>query len=524
LTDGNDPHLPPDEFRASLRHELKRAYRAESQFGGDRVGRARRIGVAIGLAAGAVFTLTLGLVLGASTSHASAESLGGRYRDTTANSGLAKITTPVRNAITAFSCAAQSKPEIIQAGIPVQSVSSASATSTTKLGGILGVRELSDGRVLVNDVAKRQVAVFDKGLGTVTIGLDSTPGSARSYGTRPSFIMRWGGGGDSTLFATVAAREALVLGADGKVAHGVALPTFDNGRLPFPVNFPTPIATDDKTHLFAKGPTDIRNGKTLSTVSIYRADLDTRQVETIGTIQQGSTTFRNDQTPGGGRIATSIVQAVPIVDAWTVLSDGTVAFVRGQDYHVDWLFPDGTKGGTTKLAFDWKRLSDDDKQKLIDSARVVRDSQVAIVNARNAARNTGSAGDPDDAGSGGAAGRGRGGGGGGANGQGGTVQRFEFVPPSEMPDFFPPIFSQSAMADVDGNLWILPTSSAQSQHGELVYDVVNPKRGLFERVRMPLGRSIAGFGKGGVIYLQVGDRVNGFTIERVTVAHVPPAK
>jgi hypothetical protein len=73
------------------------------------------------------------------------------------------------------------------------------------------------------------------------------------------------------------------------------------------------------------------------------------------------------------------------------------------------------------------------------------------------------------------------------------------------------------MADLDGNLWILPTTSAQSKQGELVYDVVNPKKGLFQRVRMPLGRSIAGFGKGGVVYLQSGDRTNGFYLERARV-------
>jgi hypothetical protein len=38
---------------------------------------------------------------------------------------------------------------------------------------------------------------------------------------------------------------------------------------------------------------------------------------------------------------------------------------------------------------------------------------------------------------------------------------------------------------------------------------------LFERVRMPVGRSIAGFGKGGVIYLQSGNRAEGFYLERV---------
>ena len=91
----------------------------------------------------------------------------------------------------------------------------------------------------------------------------------------------------------------------------------------------------------------------------------------------------------------------------------------------------------------------------------------------------------------------------------------EFVPLSQIPDYYPPIRQTSAMPDLDGNLWILTTTSAQSQRGELVYDVVNPKQGLFRRVRMPLGRSVAGFGKNGVVYLQSGDRTNGFYLERV---------
>ena len=74
------------------------------------------------------------------------------------------------------------------------------------------------------------------------------------------------------------------------------------------------------------------------------------------------------------------------------------------------------------------------------------------------------------------------------------------------------------MPDLDGNLWILPTTSAQSQNAQVVYDVVNGKGELFQRVRMPSGRSVAGFGKGGIVYLVSGDRTNGFFLERTRLA------
>ena len=59
----------------------------------------------------------------------------------------------------------------------------------------------------------------------------------------------------------------------------------------------------------------------------------------------------------------------------------------------------------------------------------------------------------------------------------------------------------TTIPDLDGNLWILPTGSMASQNGQLVYDVINARGVLFERVRLPAGRSVAGFGKGGVVYL-----------------------
>jgi hypothetical protein len=319
-------------------------------------------------------------------------------------------------------------------------------------------------------------------------------------------------------------RDVLVLDRNGSVARALATPMYQDGDIPFAVRFPPARATDNKGRLLAEGGFRVRSGPDgLAVIAdstlVYRADLETRKVDVVGTRHSSSgNRNRNDPPENGNRVVTTIVQPVPTEDSWSVLSDGTIAFVRGRDYHVDWIYPDGTKGSTDKLPFDWKRLTDEDKQHLIDSARVVRDSMVAI---RNKRVNTPPPDRGGDGNSGGDApsrtGRSGGGAADPAAGQQGSIQKIAFVPLSEIPDYYPPIHPNAAMADLDGNLWILPTTSAQSQHGELVYDVVNPKRGLFQRVRMPLGRSIAGFGKGGVVYLQSGDRTNGFYIERTKI-------
>jgi hypothetical protein len=87
-------------------------------------------------------------------------------------------------------------------------------------------------------------------------------------------------------------------------------------------------------------------------------------------------------------------------------------------------------------------------------------------------------------------------------------------------DFEAPLRPGSTVADLDGNLWILPRTTTLSRKGELVYDVVNAKGELFERVRLPLGRAIAGFAKGGVVYLTSGDLTNGFTLERTKLPSI----
>jgi uncharacterized membrane protein YgcG len=552
MTDINDPHAPTPEFRASLKHELHRVRRAERQFGASRNTNVRRLGTVIGLTMGGVVMLTIGLVLGAGTSSASAEVADGVYREAVPRSALSILREPIRNAITALSCAIAPSAEPVHAplaalqappvqqGVPVVNVVPITGKTTTTLGAVLGVRELPGGRLLVNDAARRQIKVLDSTLAAggirsaslsnepifvvdgirmssnnATVALDSVAGASNSYGPRPASIVRYLG--DSTLLTDFVSRSVLVLDHNGQIARALALPTYEDGVAPFAVTFPTPRAIDDKGRVLAQGGFSVRNGQVADSSLILRADLQTRRVDVVGAMHSPGGRNRTDPPEDGRRVVTTIRQPVPTEDSWSVLSDGTIAFVRGNDYHVDWILPDGTRSSTSKLPFDWKRLTDEDKQRLADSAKVVWDSLMAMRNARNTGSSNAGRGDE------GGGGAGRSGGGGGALGQQGSIQRMQSVPLPEIPDFYPPIHPNASIPDLDGNLWILPTTSAQSQRGELVYDVVNVKRGLFQRVRMPVGRSVAGFGKGGVVYLLSGDRTNGFHLERARIDVAKPA-
>ena len=96
------------------------------------------------------------------------------------------------------------------------------------------------------------------------------------------------------------------------------------------------------------------------------------------------------------------------------------------------------------------------------------------------------------------------------------MRPIQMVDPSELPDYQPPFFAGSARADADGRLWIrtIPTKALA---GGPVYDVINAKGELIDRVQVPKDRTIVGFGPSGVVYLAV--REAGATtskIERAT--------
>jgi hypothetical protein len=68
-------------------------------------------------------------------------------------------------------------------------------------------------------------------------------------------------------------------------------------------------------------------------------------------------------------------------------------------------------------------------------------------------------------------------------------------------------------ADVDDNLWIRTTTVID---GRPVYDVVNRRGELFDRVQLPRYRTIAGFGPG-VVYMAVTDANGVVRLERARV-------
>ena len=390
--------------------------------------------------------------------------------------------------------------------------------------------------MLVNDGVRRQLIELDAKLARVRIVLDSVAVGGNGYGPTPSPLISYIG--DSTLFIDGVAGAFLVIDSKGHVARAMAGPK----RMDLAFMAAGPSFADDKGRLIfraiammSSAPTAVQPtpGKAVTTTqqlpdsaSLVRIDLDTRLVDTIARLkQQNGTKAISIQGTDGKRSFIYRVNPLETMDEWAVLSNGTLALVRGHDYHIDWLSSSGGMKSTEKLPFDWKKLSDADKQRVIDSTRHAIDSTRAeaekygdteVARAMREVFAKSSAGlslflppVPKPVGPAPAV----------PPKSSMPPMTIEVAPPSEIADYYPPVHGGSAIPDADGNVWILPNTSKQSKAGELVYDVVNAQDALTQRVRLPNGRSVAGFGKNGIVYLMSVDGANGWKLERAKLGN-----
>jgi len=271
-------------------------------------------------------------------------------------------------------------------------------------------------------------------------------------------------------------------------------------------------------------------------VPIVRVDFDTRKADTVAYVKVPKNETQMTRGEDGSTKISIKINPLPQADDWALLNDGTVAVMRVLDFHVDYYRPDGSHLSSDKLPFDWKRITDDDKAKLVDSLQTLAKAATER-----------------------------------AGGGGGFRMSFEPVAAEKLPDYYPPIRAGTTLADFDGNLWVLPATSnlsaqlatqfmggmggrggpggaggapgaaggaagaagapgaprapraagdsarggmpaaamgmmaAMMNQPPLVYDIISPAGKMIERVKLPAGRQLLGFGPNGAIFLGARD-------------------
>jgi len=406
------------------------------------------------------------------------------------------------------------QPGISTSRPAIRPIGAVAATSAEPLGLVNNIRALPGGKLLVNDMSGRRVLLMDSTFTVLKVVADTTPGNPNSYGGGVASLIAFRG--DSTLFVDAQSLSMLVIDTNGEVVRVMSVPRAQDAMM-LAAGGIGAGAFYSSGHLVYRGMPNIRMnvvngvpqmGALPDTMPITRVNLQTRVVDTVGFVKIPISLPNISRSEDGKMSVTIEVNPLPVVDEWAVTPNGDVAFVRGRDYHVDWVEANGTRRSSPKMAFDWKRLTDEDKTRLADSVKTLLDKQAAANPGQGAAMATAFG---SMMGGGAAAGaprmqvmiRAEG----GPPGAGGptrapqvTAPKINVVSPSQLPDYQPPFFATSTRADADGNLWVL-TIPTKPQPAGSVYDVINGKGEVTERVLIPEGRTVLGFGPGGVVYL-----------------------
>ena len=422
-------------------------------------------------------------------------------------------------ALTPSAGAQQSRP-------PLRPLGPALATSDA-MGAVAAVQALPGGRLLVNDPARRQVLLLDSSLKRIAVVADTTPATKNAYGGQNGGLLPFRG--DSALFVDPQSLSMLVIDPEGKVTRIMAAPRANDVffLLGGPMGNP---GFDAKGRLVyrsmgfgprggARTPGQPMTPPVLpDSVPIVRYDLTARKLDTAAFVKVYAPKFNVVEMEGGGRRMSTFMNPIPEVDDWAILPDGTIAILR-KDYHVDFVDADGKRTSAPKIPFEWQRLTDSMKVALIDSSKKAFEQMRAGGAGPGGGGNqvmiaVGPGGPPPGGAPGGGAPmimiRERGGenappprGGGAAAERPSGPPPLAFVAPSELPDYRPAFSNGSVRADSEGKLWVRIMSPKPSTGPE--YDVIDRTGKLVDRVVLPAGTTIAGFGPGGVVYLGVRD-------------------
>jgi len=342
---------------------------------------------------------------------------------------------------------------------------------------VSGVRELSDGRLVVADVKEKTVQLIDLRRGTATrIGQE---GQGPGEWSTPMGLYSLPG--DTTLLLDPQNQRFLTILPNGSVGKSF---TIDLGGGPRGNIIATrPQGIDGIGRLYYQGSTmrftDGAPPTPLDSAPIFRYDRRTAKVDTITWIRLPKSDVQSSGTAGNFTVRLNGPNPLTPQPTWAVAPDGRIAVVHGDPYQVEWFSTAKTRNPGPVTSYPRRAVSEADKTGLQSP-----DCSVMI----------------SFGGGGGGGGRGDGGAArvetravmtAGGPGRGGPP-RTDW--PAVMPPFATNRFGPARVAP-NGELWV-PRSRVATDAS--TYDVFDAGGKLASRVVMPKGTRVVGFGAGTV--------------------------
>ncbi len=322
---------------------------------------------------------------------------------------------------------------------------------------ITGLRELSDGRLLISDRTERHVSLLDFDVGTA----DQIGRRGRGPGEYEIPAQLLALPGDTSLLVDFGNLRLTYITSDGTLAGSISM-VHESGVIVLPA------CADAAGRIYFTGQGAVRStrgapGTPTDSTPILRWEPAADRFDTVA--MQASTPRRaGAMRLGEGRFNALSLHSQPFtpVDAWAVASDGRIAIARATGYRVDWIRPNGRQTQGPDVPFRPVRITDAEKE-----AWAERLSHSTVQMVTDGSRRGGS-------------------------------RAFQLPKPDiteiDFPDVMPPFLSDGAHLTPEGELWIQRTQPNSEQRP--LFDVFNNDGERIGQVRLPEGRKLTGFGAG----------------------------
>ncbi len=353
--------------------------------------------------------------------------------------------------------------------VPVRPLPPPEALSTIRFGPNASVRGLSDGRVIVHTGDAMRIQLLDQRHRLERTLLDSAEiWPERIRDVLPSFRLL-PLTADTTAFMDIASERLLILDRNGTIVARVQHPVAEDiwpltGRSW--VGTPRVDARGRIVYLgrAVRGAPSSAAYPWIDSVPLVRWDRVTGAMDTIVRLRAD----RVIRTTGGGaQPRRTVLNPVPLLDAWVMMADGTIAVLRVADRRVDWHAGEGRVRQSPLPLAPGAPLTREAYQLHRDSMEAWaawRGAEWYLRRGLEPEREE----DPPDA-----------------------------APFEEMPPRFAAFHPRAVFGDEDGYVWIAGGAEA----GGRVYEVLGRDGRIVERWRAPANLSIVGTGPGRAIYL-----------------------
>jgi hypothetical protein len=372
---------------------------------------------------------------------------------------------------------------IVMLALPAQAqqvaerrLTSADARFPHEFSSIRGVRELPDGRVMVADGIDEVVMIADlkTGKGDTLGRVGQGPGEYKS----PDALYALPGGG--TLLVDLGNGRLNYLGADNRYRESLPIAQGNMPRLSLII----PRGVDGQGRVYFQPAVGGPGGGLPDSASVVRWTRASSAFDTVGRVKLPEMHTRQSGDANNQQISQR-PRPFPVQDSWNVGPLGQVAIVRGRDYRVDWIAPDGRVVRGRPVAVTPVPIRDADKREWV--AEQANGLRVRMEN-RNGQMSM-------------------------SFGRGGNADQEEedAIAATEWPAAKPPF--SAVFVSPAGEAWVERSVPAGSPR---IMDVFDATGNLRMRVTLPAGRRLVGFGNG-VIYLRHSDASDLQHLERYRI-------